>query len=385
MAKIEPLLSPDAFVGLEGLTHLCTGGEAPWLKVCGEVYDRFARLKSAGKEGRAEIYDCGERCREKVGALWNAPPARIGFMPSSAEGMSWLARGLDWRSGDNVVTTSLEFPSVAYAWRNLRAAGVETRLIPHHNYEVSEQELLDAVDERTRVLAVSQVSFYGGQCLDIERLADGLKKKRQSKKAQPVLLAVDATHASGVVNVPASSTDLCVSSSYKWMLATHGVAPCYLSERAEESIRETSFGWHNLDVWPTQGAERHADVDVVPMPAKLEPGNPAMVVIMMLDRALDVLLEIGIERIEAHARDLSELLTAALQKAGRVVITPNRREARSGNTVYLSEDANGEEERLAAAGVLVWGDYGRVRVSGHLYNGSDDVDRFISILTEQER
>jgi len=125
--------------------------------------------------------------------------------------------------------------------------------------------------------------------------------------------------------------------------------------------------------------------DVVPMPAKLEPGNPAMVVIMMLDRALDVLLEIGIERIEAHARDLSELLTAALQKAGRVVITPNRREARSGNTVYLSEDANGEEERLAAAGVLVWGDYGRVRVSGHLYNGSDDVDRFISILTEQER
>ena len=70
MSKIEPLLSPDAFVGLEGLTHLCTGGEAPWLKVCDEVYDRFARLKSAGKEGRAAIYACGEGCREKVGALY---------------------------------------------------------------------------------------------------------------------------------------------------------------------------------------------------------------------------------------------------------------------------------------------------------------------------
>lgn len=377
MATIEPLLSPDSFVGLEGITHLCTGGEAPWLKVCDDVYTRFAELKSAGKVGRAEIYETGERCRDKLGVLWNVPASRIGFMPSAAEGMSWLARGLDWRAGDNVVTTSLEFPSVAYAWRNLRAAGVETRLVSHHDYEVPEQDILDAVDDRTRVLAVSQVSFYSGQNLDIERLADGLRSKAPS-----VLFAVDTTHASGVVKVPAYLTDLCVSSSYKWMLATHGVAPCYLSERAEARIRETSFGWHNLDVWPTQGAERHTDVDVLPMPAKLEPGNPAMVVVMMLDRALDVLLEIGIERIEAHARDLSKLLTAGLQKAGRSVITPTRREARSGNTVYLSDDANAEEDRLARAGILVWGDYGRVRVSGHLYNGGDDIDRFLAVLTE---
>ena len=375
MAKIEPLLSPGSFVGLDGVTHLCTGGEAPWLKVCDDVYTRFAELKSAGKVGRAEIYETGERCRDKLGALWSVPVSRIGFMPSAAEGMSWLARGLDWRAGDNVVTTSLEFPSVAYAWRNLRDAGVETRLVPHHDYEVREQEFLDAVDDRTRVLAVSQVSFYSGQNLDIERLAEGL-----GLKSQPVLFAVDATHASGVVRVPAALTDLCVSSSYKWMLATHGVAPCYLSERAEASIGETSFGWHNLDVWPTQGAERHSEVDVLPMPAKLEPGNPAMVVVMMLDRALDVLLEIGIERIEAHARDLSELFAAGLRDAGRSVITPARREARSGNTVYLSDDANEEEDHLARAGILVWGDYGRVRVSGHLYNGSDDIDRFLTVL-----
>ena len=88
---IEPLISPDQFVGLEGVTHLCTGGEAPWLKAQEAVYMEFARLKSAGHDGREEIYARGERCRSRMGELWRVPSDRIAFMPSAAEGMNWLA------------------------------------------------------------------------------------------------------------------------------------------------------------------------------------------------------------------------------------------------------------------------------------------------------
>ena len=216
--EIEPLISPDAFVGLEGLTHLCTGGESPWMKSHESVYADFARLKSRGYEGRGEVAARTEACREKVARLWDVPPGRVAFVPSAAEGMNWLARGLDWSAGDNIVTTSLEFPSVGYAWRSLQAEGVAVRRVPHCRWKVREEDLLAAVDGRTRVLAVSQVSFYTGQCLDLQRLADETSRRG-------VLLAVDATHGSGVVEVPAGLTDLCVSSSYKWMLATHGVPP----------------------------------------------------------------------------------------------------------------------------------------------------------------
>ncbi|OGG49018.1 MAG: hypothetical protein A3F84_14375 [Candidatus Handelsmanbacteria bacterium RIFCSPLOWO2_12_FULL_64_10] len=373
--KIDPLVPPSEFVGLGGVTHLCTGGEAPWLKAQEEVHAEFARYKSAGFAGRAKVYERGERCREHMGQLWGVPPDRIALTPSAAEGMSYLARGLDWREGDNVVTTNLEFPSVAYAWRLLRRRGVEVRLVPHRDWLVSEADLLSAVDARTRVLAVSHVSFYTGQCLDLARLSDGLRRTE-------ALLAVDATHASGVLRVPAALTDLTVSSSYKWMLATHGVAPCYLSARAEARTEATCFGWRNLDVWPKQRAERAPDADVKPMPQRLEPGNPAMVAVMFLDRALEVLLRVGAERIENHARDLSEQVSAGLERLGRTVISPRFRAGRSGNTCFLADDAKGVQDRLADRSVLCWGEYGRVRVSAHLYNGSEDVERFLKALAK---
>jgi len=362
-------------VGLEGVTHLCTGGEAPWLKAQEAVYADFARLKSAGHDGREEIYARGERCRGRMGELWRVPSERIAFMPSAAEGMNWLARGLDWQEGDNVVTTNLEFPSVAYAWRDLRARGVEVRLVPHRDWLVHETDLLEVVDERTRVLAVSQVSFYTGQCLNIAQLSDGLQQRN-------TLFAVDATHAAGVVEVPAGLTDLTVSSSYKWLLATHGVAPMYLSKDAEGQIASTSFGWHNLVVWPPQEAERAPEVEEQPMPERLEPGNPSMLVVMHLDRALEVLLSIGIERISDHARTLSELVSAGVENLGFTVISPQVRLARSGNTCFLVEDAHAMQLRLAEMGILSWGEFGRMRISTHLYNGSADVARLLAALSE---
>ncbi len=372
---ITPLLSPDAFEGIDGITHLCTGGESPWLKSQAQVYAEFARFKGGSHKGRDKIYARGERCRQRMGQLWHVPGNRIAFMPSAAEGMGWFARGLDWQRGDNVVTNNLEFPSVAYAWKHLRPKGIEVRLVPHKHWIVSEEDLLAAVDARTRVLAVSHVGFYTGQCLNLAQLSEGARKKG-------ALFAVDATHSSGVLRVPAHLTDLTVSSSYKWLLATHGTAPCYLSQRAEDQVASTCFGWHNLKVWPEQTAERHPEVAEQSMPEKLEPGNPAMQVIMHLDHALGVILDIGPEKIENHARDLSGRVSQGLAALGYEVISPNARKARSGNTSFACSDGRDMANRLEERDIFCWGDFGRVRVSTHLYNSSDDVTRLLDALAD---
>ena len=61
------LIPRDDFVGLDEVTHLCTGGEAPWLKSQVETYAEFARLKSYGDRGRRQMYALGERSRERIG------------------------------------------------------------------------------------------------------------------------------------------------------------------------------------------------------------------------------------------------------------------------------------------------------------------------------
>ena len=374
---IIPLVGPEKFVDLQELTHLCTGGEAPWLKAQESVYADFARLKSGGYNGRQEIYNRGEQCRQKMAQLWSVSAERVAFMPSAAEGMAWLARGLDWRAGDNVVTTNLEFPSVAYAWRDLRARGVEVRLVEHRDWIVEEEDLLAALDARTRVLAVSQVSFYSGQNLRIAELARGLE-------GTDTLLAVDATHAAGAIDVRADLCDLCISSAYKWLLATHGVAPCFLSERAEGQLQASSYCWRNLAVWPVQGAERWPDVEEKAMPERLEPGNPSMVSLLFLNRALDELLALGIGQIEAHVLDLAAEIREGLTARGLRVISPSERARCSGNTCFLAADAPRVTRELEAQGVLVWGEHGRVRVSGHLYNGSSDVVQLLAALESIE-
>ena len=105
-----------------------------------------------------------------------------------------------------------------------------------------------------------------------------------------------------------------------------------------------------------------------------------MMVILFLRHALDHLLGLGIDRIQAHAWDLSEGISTGLQDLGHRVISPSQRSARSGNTCFLASDAAAVQKALAAQGVLVWGEYGRVRVSGHLYNDAADVERLLEVV-----
>ena len=368
---MDPLLSPSEFVGLNNITHLCTGGEAPWLAGQSRIFDEFAELTSGGQTARAQLYERVESCRRRMAELWGVPAQRIVFMPHAAEGMNWLGRGLRWRAGDNIVTTGIEFPSVGYAWQQ-PGVGVEVRRVPAQQWVVGESALLSACDQRTRVLAVSQVSFLTGECLDVERLAAGLK-------GTDTLLAVDATHASGVLRVPAQCADLCVSSAYKWMLATHGVAPCYVSERAEALVADSCFGWRNLEP-PASDVAAPERLPLRPMPLKLEPGNPAVLSILFLGYALDVILGIGMRSIENHARTLSLAVNEGLQRLGLAVISPDGEAQRSGNTCFLATDPAALRNHLATERILVWGDHSRVRVSTHLYNSTGDVGRLLDVL-----
>jgi selenocysteine lyase/cysteine desulfurase len=366
-----PLIDKSEFVGLDGVAHLCTGGEAPWLRSHTAACERFGALKSAGMAGREEMFAIGERARGRAARLLGVEPGEVAFLAHSSEGLNQAVRSVEWRAGDNVVFADVEYPSLIYPAALLRERGVEPRVVRARGHYVGLDDLAAQVDGRTRLLLVSQVSYLTGQRLDLARCAE-------LARGVGARLAVDATHAAGVVPVPGGLCDFVVSSCYKWLLATHGVGLFAYSARRVGELRPATVGWHS--VGHRGGLHDPLAMRWRPDASRLEAGNPSLLGLAVLDNALARLERLAPAEVERHAQDLGAELIEGLRRRGRPVMTPEPPAERGGNVCFLADDAGGLTARLAAEGVLVWGGEGRIRVSPHVHDDRDDVARFFEAL-----
>ena len=374
---IQALVPRSDFVGLEGVTHLAAGGEAPWLAAHTEALSLLARDQSGGMPGRANKDATVERARERAARLLGVDPADVALLSSTTEGVNVLALALDWRPGDTVVVEAIEFPSLVFPWTKLQERGVEVRIIRPSDgsrWSYTLDDLVAAVDSRTRLIATSQVSYLTGRRHDLAQL-------RNIADRAGALLLVDATHGAGVVPVEATLADVVVSSCYKWLLGTQGIALFYRDPQRLGGLEPPIVGWHSRanamsldqpDVWTTPD---HA--------GRFEAANVSYLSAYLLDSALAYLGRFPAAQLESHSVRLTGLVLAGFARLGLEVTTPKQPERRAGNAtcvVPAGVDSGALAARLAEKGVLVWGGDGRLRVSCHLYNDEGDVERLLEVL-----
>jgi selenocysteine lyase/cysteine desulfurase len=321
--------------------------------------------------GREEMFAIGARARARAARVLGVAPAEVAFLAHSSEGLNQAVRSVEWRAGDNVVFADLEYPSSIYPAAMLRERGVEPRVLRTRAHYLSLDDLAARVDRRTRLILMSQVSYLTGQRLDVARCAE-------IAHGVGARLAVDATHAAGVVPVPGEVCDFVVSSCYKWLLATHGVGLFGYSARRVGELVPATVGWHSV-------GHRGGSDDPLAMPwradaSRLEAGNPSLLGLAVLDNALAHLEVLAPEVVERHALGLGGRLIEGLRSRGFTVLTPEAPAERAGNVCFLADDAAGLAERLAGLRVLVWGGEGRIRVSPHVHCDAEDVDRFFEAL-----
>ena len=346
------------------------------LKSHREAVEQFFADKALGETGRGRLDDTVGRCREKAARLLNVHAEDIAFLSTSSEGINVLVYGLPWQSGDNVILCDVEFPSEILPWTRLKRLGVEVRIVRHKNWYVDPEDFIRAMDDRTRLVVVSDVSYFTGQRIPLKRLSDMVRRT-------DTLLCVDATHAAGAVTVDAGCADILVASCYKWMLATHGVALFYWNRDRLPDLEVPFLGWHSgisIPDWrtPTEFSLRE-DAD------RFEAGNLSFISVYILHNALDRILKIGVANIEHHVRELSGRLWNGLKALGMELMTPESPDERAGNVCFMAPNIREITEWLESRGILVWGSYAgveRARVSTHLYNSSRDVDRLLAALKE---
>ncbi|MCC6179584.1 MAG: aminotransferase class V-fold PLP-dependent enzyme [Chloroflexi bacterium] len=356
------------FIGVEERTHLAAGGETPFLKSHLEALTRYALDKSAGLPGRSRQLAMHDRARERAARLLGVDKDEVAFIPSTSDGVNMVAQSIDWRPGDNVVVETIEFPSDVYPWLLQREKGVEVRFVGT-GFDVPPGALEAAVDERTRVVNVSQVSYLTGVRHDLGPIADAAHRVG-------ALLVVDASHALGVVPVPARMADFVFSCCYKWQLGCTGIAVGFWNRQRNPEWAPKVAGW--MSSAPASGELRRHDFTPRDDAMRMTLGNPSLPGAYVVDNGFRYLEEVGIERIEAHVLELTARLREGLAELDLHVLTPAEPERRAGNVCIARADGTAFAEALAERGVLVWEADGRIRYSVHLYNDGDDVDRALA-------
>ncbi|MBV8530844.1 MAG: aminotransferase class V-fold PLP-dependent enzyme, partial [Candidatus Eremiobacteraeota bacterium] len=265
--------------------------------------------------------------RERIGRFVGAAGTQIALLSNTSAAANTIASGLDWRPGDEVVLCDNEFPANVIPWIALRRRGVVLRFLPTAQQRLTPDVLRREISARTRVVAVSWVSYADGYRHDLCGLAD------QAHRVG-AFLCVDAMQGLGVlpVDVKSSGVDALYSGAAKWMLGLHGVAMLYLSERIRERLELAMPGWRSMrDMWDFHNYEQPFSADAM----RFEAGTPALIGALSLASSVALFTRSGPEAIARHVLELTERLCMGLRRIG-AEITTQRGEGISSGIVTFS-------------------------------------------------
>jgi len=311
--------------------------------------------------------------RRACAQLINAGPEEIAFVKSTSHGLSIVAQGLDWRSGDNVLIYEKEFPSNIYPWLNLRSKGVEVRTIPSRDGRILFEDITRLINSRTRLLAISSVQFSNGFRIDLEKVGSLCRDKQ-------VLLCVDAIQSLGMVpmDVKAYHIDFLSADAHKWLLGPEGIGIFYCSNGLAGRLSPPLIGWKSVR---NELAFDQPDFLLKTDCLRFEEGSMNLLGIFGLGAALDLLFEVGIEQIEQRVLDLGDLILQEAGKRGYSALTPDARHERGGNiTVSGDFDPAQVRDALREKRIMVNARGGGIRVSPHFYNIEEEIIAFFKML-----
>jgi len=324
------------------------------------------------EEAETQVF---EELRRAAARLLGARPYEVAASSSATEALCSLAWALSPGEGQNVVSADIEFPSVVYPWlRVSHETGCEVRLAKGHDGSVDLEEIICLIDDHTGVVCLSHVEYGSGQRLDMAALA-------RVAHDHGSLLIVDASQSAGAlpIDVEAWGVDALVTASYKWLCGPFGAAVLYLRPELYQRLEPGLVGWRSTAVpYDFQAQE----INWASTARRFEFSTMAYGAAIGMAKAIDYLLEIGIEAIWAHNLSLADRLLEGLESLGAQILSPLEADERTSIITARFPDHDQAEvaRRLTEARVIISHRMGSVRFSPHLYNTEEDIERTLEVL-----
>lgn len=352
------------FPSLEYWTYLNTAtfGQLP-RRATEAVNRHFAHRDIFACSDFVDWYTDHDRLRELAGRLIHAAPEAIAFIPNASYALSLIIGGIDWKPGDRIVTLEHEFPNNIYYPALLADRGVEF-------VEVPWERLHESVNERTKLVAISVLSYVNGFRPPLVELGRFLRERN-------VLFYLDGTQGLGALHLDMSEIqpDVFAAHGYKWMLAPNGAGLMYVAPKVRQWLTPSVVGWRSHKTWRTVDKLHHGAPDFGDAAEKYEGGMLASGLLYAMEESIWMMLEIGPEQIERRVLSLAAKAREVLAERGAELPDGELYNSPIVAGKFDCCDASGVAGQLKARRVLVSARHGNLRVSTHFYNNENDLDR----------
>lgn len=308
---------------------------------------------------------------------------RVAILPAVSYGIATVARNLQCGAGQRIIVAAGQFPSNVYGWRRLAREGggeVHTVAVPGPDVpscgEAWSDAIIDAIDERTAVVALPNVHWTDGTRFDLERIG---ARARDAGAA----FVIDGTQSIGAMpfDVERIGADAVICAAYKWLLGPYSLAFGWFGPRFDDGspLEETWIGRERSDDFQR----------LVDYTDRYEPGavrydvgeRSNFVLLPMAIAAMSLVHGWGADHIQQYCDSLFGPVIAEAQALGYRV---EPREARPAHLFGLRVPAGADLDRLGAVlrdrNIHVSLRGNALRVAPHVYNDDRDAAALLDAL-----
>lgn len=361
------------FAALSDMVYLNTAAEGIPPRAVVSALHQYVQDKLLGMDGRNLHQNQWQLARQGAAEAFGLSADEIGICSCSSEAFNLAALALQLRDGDEVVINDLDFPAGATPWLQSSCAAT-VRVWRARQGALRIEDLQSLLKAQTRLVSTSLVSFYNGFRLPLAETIATIRRH------SPALIALDVTQALGRIVLNLRDVDLIVSSTHKWLLASHGGGLVGVPKSRAAQWTVPAGGWFNLQ--NAFDADRFERAPPKPGAASFCTGMPNYPAIYAIAAAFEYLHSVGVASIEAHADPLVRDCLDQLKTLPVELLTLDEPGCLAGIIAFRHPRAAQLYERLHEKKIHVMHHAGRLRVALHGYNTTDDVLRFLSALRE---
>jgi cysteine desulfurase / selenocysteine lyase len=330
----------------------------------------FARRDELACTDFMQWFRDADGIRARIAEFIRCQAADIAFIHNASAGLSLLLGGLDWKTGDQIVTLEDEFPNHYYYPSHLGGCGVEF-------VETAWEGFYGKLTPRTRLVAISTVNYSTGFRPPLEEISGELRRRG-------IMLYLDGTQSLGALpfDVSRIRPDLFAVDAYKWLLSPNGAGFMYVSPELRERLAPAVIGWRSHRDWRNHENLHHGVPQFATEAEKYEGGMLPFALLYAMDAVIAMMQSIGPERIERRVMELAARTQDVLRAAGAVLLadTHPHYDSQIVTARFAGRGAPAIARELQSRKVLVAARHGNLRVSPHFYNDETDLSRLAEAL-----